>query len=70
MTIDDFQAKIEFDPDLNMYRGEILCLNGGADFYAKDQDKLLDEFKKSLQIYLQVCREQGIEPRRRIPNIL
>jgi len=66
MTIDDFQAKIEFDPDLNMYRGEILGLNGGADFYAKDKSQLQAEFRKSLQIYLEVCAEKGITPRPRI----
>ncbi len=36
MTVDDYHATIEFDPELDMFRGEILGLNGGADFYGKN----------------------------------
>ena len=64
MTLDDYQAKIEYDADLDLFRGEILSLNGGADFYGKNTRELRAEFKKSLQVFLEVCREKGIEPRR------
>ena len=65
MTVDGFQATIEFDADLDLFRGEILGLNGGADFYGKNPKELRAEFKRSLQVFLEVCREKGIEPRRR-----
>jgi len=64
MTLDAYHAKIEYDADLDMFRGEILGLNGGADFYGKNTKELRAEFKKSLQVFLDVCREKGIEPRR------
>lgn len=64
MKLAGYQAKIEYDADLDMFRGEILSLNGGADFYGKNTKELRTEFKKSLQIFLDVCREKGIEPRR------
>ena len=64
MTRDGYQAKIEYDADLDMFRGEILGLSGGADFYGKNTRELRAEFKKSLQVFLDVCREKGIEPRR------
>jgi predicted HicB family RNase H-like nuclease len=64
MTLDAYQAKIEYDADLDMFRGEILGLSGGADFYGKNTKELRAEFKKSLQVFLDVCREKGIEPRR------
>ena len=64
MTVDDFHATIKFDPDLDLFRGEILSLNGGADFYGKNPKELRAEFKRSLQIFLEVCKEKGIEPRR------
>ena len=64
MTLDAYQAKIEYDADLDMFRGEILSLNGGADFYGKNAKELRAEFKKSRQVFLDVCREKGIEPRR------
>ena len=64
MTMDGYQAKIEYDADLDLFRGDILGLNGGADFYGKNPQELRIEFKKSLETFLEVCLEKGIEPRR------
>lgn len=64
MSIEDYQAKIEYDAEMDMFRGEILGLNGGADFYGRNPKELRIEFKKSLHVFLEVCREKGIEPRR------
>lgn len=64
MTFNGYQAKIEYDEDLDQFRGEILGLNGGADFYGKNPKELRTEFKKSLEVFLAVCAEKGIEPRR------
>lgn len=64
MTLNGYHAKIEYDPELDAFRGEILGLNGGADFYGKNPKELRSEFRKSLQVFLDVCREKGIEPRR------
>lgn len=63
MTVDEYRAKIEYDDDLDLFRGEILGLNGGADFYGKNPGELRTEFKNSLRVFLNVCEEQGIEPR-------
>lgn len=64
MTLDGYQAKIEYDEALDLFRGEILGLSGGADFYGKNPKELRTEFRKSLDVYLAVCKEKGIEPRR------
>ena len=64
MTVDGYHAKIEYDEELDLFRGEILGLNGGADFYGKNPKELRAEFKKSLNVFLEVCKEKGIEPRR------
>jgi predicted HicB family RNase H-like nuclease len=64
MTVNGYQARIEYDPDADLFRGEILGLSGGADFYGKNPKELRAEFKKSLQVFLQVCAEKGIEPQR------
>ena len=64
MTVDDYHATIEFDSDLDMFRGEILGLNGGADFYGKNPKELRAQFKRSLDVFLEVCAEKRIEPRR------
>lgn len=64
MTLDGYNAKIEYDPEIDMFRGEILGLTGGADFYGKTPEELRAEFKNSLVVFLEVCKEKGIEPRR------
>ena len=64
MTVEGYHAKIEYDQELDLFRGEILGLNGGADFYGKNPKELRTEFKKSLQVFLEVCQEKGLEPRR------
>jgi predicted HicB family RNase H-like nuclease len=64
MSVNGYQAKIEFDANLDMFWGEILGLNGGADFYGRTPEELRAEFRRSLQVFLEVCREKGIEPRR------
>ena len=63
MTINGYQAIIAFAPDIQMYRGEFMGLNGGADFYAKDIEELKHEGEISLKVFLEACAENGIEPR-------
>jgi predicted HicB family RNase H-like nuclease len=65
MTVDGYSARIEYDPETDLFRGEILGLSGGADIYGENPDELRLEFKKSLDVFLEVCREQGIDPRKR-----
>ena len=64
MEIDGYKAKIEYDPDLDQFRGEILGLNGSADFYGKSPANLRKEFKSSLKVFLDVCKEEGINPKK------
>ncbi|RVT47696.1 type II toxin-antitoxin system HicB family antitoxin [Rubrivivax albus] len=64
MTVEGYHARIEYDAETDQFRGEILGLNGGADFYGRNPKELRSEFKKSLQVFLEVCKEKGIEPRR------
>ena len=64
MTVDAYHAKIDYNEELDVFRGEILGLIGGADFYGKNPRELRAEFRKSLKVFLDVCKEKGIEPRR------
>jgi len=49
MTVDGYRARIEYDPELDRFRGEILGLNGAADFHGKNPRELRSAFKKSLR---------------------
>ena len=64
LKIDEYSANIDFDPDTRQFRGEFIDLNGGADFYATSADGLIKEGRKSLRVFLEVCAENGIEPRK------
>ncbi|MFN7631096.1 MAG: type II toxin-antitoxin system HicB family antitoxin [Cyanobacteriota bacterium] len=64
MKVDGYNARIEYDEETDQFRGEILGISGGADFYGSNPDELRREFKKSLEVFLEVCKEKGIEPRR------
>ena len=64
MILNDYKAKIEYDSDIDMFRGEILGLTGGADFYGETPAELRTEFKKSLETFLEVCKEKGISPKK------
>lgn len=64
MEIDGYRALIQYDPDIEMFRGEFVGLNGGADFYAQDIESLRKEGATSLEVFLDMCREDGVEPRK------
>jgi predicted HicB family RNase H-like nuclease len=64
INVDGYHAKIEYDEETDQFRGEILGISGAAEFYGSSPDELRREFKKSLEVFLEVCKEQGIEPRR------
>jgi predicted HicB family RNase H-like nuclease len=60
MEIDGFRAVIQYDPDIEMFRGEFVGLNGGADFYARDIENLKTEAAVSLKVFLEACQQRGI----------
>jgi len=62
MIINGQKATISYDEDVDMFRGEFVGLNGGADFYAKDINGLHEEGMISLNVFLDMCKEDGIEP--------
>lgn len=59
-----YQAVISYDPEIEMFRGEFIGLNGGADFYAKDADSLKREGQTSLDVFLKMCAEDGVPPKK------
>lgn len=64
MEINNYRALIQYDPEIEMFRGEFLGLNGGADFYASDIEGLKKEGAVSLNVFLEMCAEDGVEPKK------
>ena len=56
-------AAVKFDPEIEMFRGEVLNLaKGGFDFYADSVAGLKREFAKSADEYEAFCMERGGRP--------
>ena len=64
MEINNYRALIQYDPEIEMFRGEFMGLNGSADFYANDIEGLKKEGAISLKVFLQMCVEEGVEPKK------
>jgi predicted HicB family RNase H-like nuclease len=65
IKIDGHKAVVALDPEIGMIRDEFLGLNGGADFYAESVEALFAEGRKSLQVFLEMCRKKRVAPFRR-----
>jgi len=65
MEIDGVKAVITCDPEMAMFRGEFIGLNGSADFYGTDVEGLKREGHTSLKVFMDMCREDGVEPYKR-----
>ena len=63
ISIDGYRAVVQYDPEIEMFRGEFVDLNGSADFYAQDVEGLKREAKESLDVFLDMCREDGVHSR-------
>jgi predicted HicB family RNase H-like nuclease len=57
-------CRVQYDPEIEMFRGEFVGLNGGADLYRSDVSSLRHEGETSLKVFLEMCEEDGVEPRR------
>ena len=62
MSVDGYHAKIDYDEETDQFRGEISGLSGGADFYGSSPEELRREFRKSLDVFLEVCKEKESNP--------
>jgi predicted HicB family RNase H-like nuclease len=64
MELDGYTAVIRYNPETDEFRGEVQGINGGADFYGKTPDELRQEFRASLDFFLEACARHGIEPKK------
>ena len=70
MKFGEYEAVISYDPDIQMFRGEFVGLNGGADFYADSIKKLRKEGETSLRIFLDYAAEKNIPPKKELSGKL
>jgi len=64
MDFNGFKTVISYDPEIEMFRGEFININGGADFYATNIKALHKEGKISLKVFLDMCEQDGVEAKK------
>jgi len=57
-----YTAQVEFDSDANVFHGEVLHLRDVITFEGTSVEELEEEFKNSVEDYLEWCAEEGQEP--------
>ncbi|MCP4700787.1 MAG: type II toxin-antitoxin system HicB family antitoxin [Gammaproteobacteria bacterium] len=62
ITHGNYVATIEFDPEIELFFGNVINLGSPVTFYGGSIDELKSEFEKSIRTYLEVCKEKGIPP--------
>lgn len=53
---------VEFDPEIDSFHGTVINTNDVITFYGSSVAELREEMHKSVEEYLEFCREQGREP--------
>lgn len=53
---------IDFDPEIDLFHGTVINTHDVISFYGASVTELCAEMQKSLEIYFEVCGEQGKVP--------
>jgi len=62
MEYKGYTAKVEFDNDAGLLHGQVLNIRDVITFQATSVDELREEFKNSVDDYLEFCAERGEQP--------
>lgn len=62
MEYKGYTAKVEFDSDANLFHGQVLDIRDVITFQGTSVDELWEEFRASVDDYLEWCKERGEEP--------
>ena len=53
---------IDFDSEINLFHGTVINTEDVITFYGASVAELQEEMQKSLEVYFEVCEEQGKVP--------
>jgi predicted HicB family RNase H-like nuclease len=53
---------IDFDPEIDLFHGTVINTQDVITFYGTSVTELREEMQKSLEVYFEVCKEQGKVP--------
>ena len=61
---------VDFDPEIDLFHGTVINTQDVITFYGASVAELREEMRKSLEVYFEVCEEQGKTPDKPFPNTL
>lgn len=53
---------VDFDPEIDLFHGTVINTQDVITFYGASVRELREKMQKSLEVYFEVCEEQGIVP--------
>ncbi|RKU16975.1 hypothetical protein C6503_11380 [Candidatus Poribacteria bacterium] len=53
---------VDFDPEIDLFHGTVINTQDVIMFYGASVTELREEMQKSLEVYFEVCEEQGKMP--------
>lgn len=59
-----FTARVEFDPDDNIFVGRVLGVRDIIGFHGETMTELTTDFHNAIEHYLKVCLERGETPQK------
>ncbi len=59
-----YHGAVEFDPELDKFHGRLVNTRSVISFYGSSVEELREEMAASVDTYLEVCEEKGIDPDR------
>lgn len=62
MKYKGYIGKVEYDSDAKLFHGEVIGLKDTITFQGTSPEELEREFKKSIDVYLDWCKELGEKP--------
>ena len=62
----EYIARIEYDPEIEMFMGVVVNTSDVITFYGDSVEALKNEFAASLEAHAAFCRSKGIVPSRHI----
>ena len=62
MHCEQYTARIEYNEDSDLFHGSVIGTRDVIDFFGKTTEDLHREFKISVDVYKEMCAEDGVAP--------
>lgn len=64
LTYKGYQGSFEYDPDADIFHGDVLHINDVVTFQGRSIDELKAALAESIEVYLEYCERKGRAPQK------